>query len=59
MRTVILIAFALALAGCQTVPVNKPCGVIRDDLKTLQGKTPADQQRITIHTARGKAAGCW
>lgn len=57
----LIMAFVLAflLTGCQTAPVNKPCGVIRDDLRTVQGKTAADQQRIDIHHARGKAAGCW
>jgi len=59
MRGLILLAIAALLAGCQTAPVDKPCGVIRDDLKTVHGKTPADQQRIDIHTARGRAAGCW
>ena len=54
-----LIGIALLLAACQTVPVDRPCGVIRDDLRTVQGKTPADQQRIDVHHARGKAAGCW
>ena len=49
----------LPAGQCQTSPVDKPCGVIRDDLKTVQGKTPADQQRVDIHFARGKAAGCW
>ena len=55
----IILIMALALAACQTVPVDRPCGVIRDDLRTVQGKTPADQQRIDVHHARGKAAGCW
>lgn len=55
----IAILIALGLAACQTVPVDRPCGVIRDDLRTVQGKTPADQQRIDVHHARGKAAGCW
>lgn len=58
MKAAILSAL-LVLGGCQTVPVDRPCGVIRDDLRTAQGKTPADQQRIDIHFARGKAAGCW
>ena len=55
----IILIMALALAACQTAPVDKACGVIRDDLKTVQGKTPADQQRVDIHYARGKAGGCW
>ena len=54
-----LIGVALLLAACQTVPVDRPCGVIRDDLRTVQGKTSSDQQRIDVHHARGKAAGCW
>lgn len=49
----------VGLVGCQTVPVNRPCGVIRDDLRTVQGKSPGDQQRIDVHFARGRAAGCW
>lgn len=49
----------LPAGQCQTAPVDKPCGVIRDDLKTVQGRTPGDQQRIDVHYARGKAAGCW
>ena len=53
------ILIALGLAGCQTAPVDRPCGVIRDDLRTVQGRTPGDQQRIDIHHARGKAAGGW
>lgn len=59
MRAVILMAIAAILTGCQTVPVDRPCGVIRDDLKTVQGKTAPDQQRLDIHHARGRAAGCW
>ena len=57
-RVAILAVLALSLAGCQTVPVSRPCGVIKDDLRTVKGKTAADQQRIDIHTARFIAAGC-
>jgi len=56
---VMFIVAALALSGCQSSPVDRPCGVIRDDLKTVLGRTPGDQQRIDVHYARGKAAGCW
>lgn len=63
MRKVITIAAVCLLmlpAGqCQTVPVDKPCGVIRDDLKTVLATTPGGQQRLDVHYARGKAAGCW
>ena len=50
---------ALLLTGCQSVPVDRPCGVIRDSLKTVRGVTPADARRIDIHYERGRAAGCW
>ena len=59
MRAIILLALAALLAGCQTAPVDRPCGVIRDDLRTVQATTPAGQQRLDVHHARGKAAGCW
>lgn len=49
----------LPLAACQTVPVDRPCGVIRDDLATVKATTPGGQQRLDVHHARGKAAGCW
>lgn len=53
-------ALCIALAGCQTpAPVDKPCGVIRDDLKTVFATTPAGQQRLDIHFERGRSAGCW
>ena len=54
-----MIVIALALAGCQSVPVDRPCGVIRDDLKSVQATTPAGQQRLDIHFERGAAAKCW
>jgi hypothetical protein len=59
MRAVIAMVFCLGLTACQTAPVNRPCGVIRDDLKTVQGRTAGDQLRLDVHYARGKAAGCW
>ena len=52
-------ALAVALSACQSVPVNAPCGVIKDDLKTVRGATPADDLRVSIHYSRGRAAGCW
>lgn len=58
MRAVILLLL-LPLAACQTAPVDQPCGVIRDDLKTVQATTPAGQQRLDGHYERGRAAGCW
>lgn len=53
------VVFAVLLAGCQTVAVDRPCGVIRDSLRTVIGATPDDSRRITIHYERGRAAGCW
>ena len=58
MRALILLLM-LPLAACATAPVDKPCGVIRDDLKTVTATTPAGQQRLDVHHARGRAAGCW
>ncbi len=59
MRAVIVLVL-LALAGCQTpAPVDHPCGVIRDSLKTVRATTPTDQQRLDIHFERGVTAGCW
>jgi hypothetical protein len=48
------------LAACQTpVPVNRPCGVITDDLRGVTATDAAGQQRLGIHYVRGKAARCW
>jgi hypothetical protein len=59
MRALIIFSL-LALTACSTpVPVNRPCGVIIDSLKDVQGKTPADTRRIDIHFERGVAAKCW
>lgn len=58
MRTLILLLL-LPLAACTTAPVDKPCGVIRDDLKTVQAATSAGQQRLDVHYERGRAAKCW
>lgn len=60
MRAVILIAVALALAGCQPkAPAPTACGVIIDDLRDVKGKTPEDHRRIDRHFERGVGAGCW
>ena len=58
MRALIILA-ALALAGCATVPVDRPCGVIVDSLRDVKGATDADTRRIDVHYERGVAAGCW
>lgn len=58
MRALILLVL-LPLAACQTAPVDQPCGVIRDDLKTVLAITKEGQQRLDVHYQRGRAAGCW
>lgn len=52
---------ALLLMGmsCQTVPVNRPCGVITDSLQDVRGTTPEGDLRISQHFERGVAASCW
>lgn len=60
MRAAIAIAAVAALlSACQSAPVDRPCGVIRDSLLTVQATTPSGQQRLAIHFERGKVAGCW
>lgn len=58
-KIAVLAILALLATACQTVPVDRPCGVIRDSLKTVRGATPADARRIDVHFERGRAAGCW
>ena len=59
MRVAIVIA-ALALAGCATpVPVNSPCGVIKDSLIGVNATTPDGQRRLNVHHERGATVGCW
>jgi hypothetical protein len=53
------VTLALAGAACQTVPVDRPCGVIADSLRDVRGATPADVRRIDVHFERGVAAKCW
>lgn len=52
---------ALLLMGnaCQTVPVDRPCGVITDSLRDVHATTPAGETRLNIHFERGVSAGCW
>jgi starvation-inducible outer membrane lipoprotein len=54
-----LFVICFALSACATVPVNRPCGVIVDGLRDVQGKTPQDTRRIDVHFERGVAAKCW
>lgn len=59
MRLMIAGTLMLFLAACQSVPVDRPCGVITDDLRDVRGATPADTKRIDKHFERGVAASCW
>lgn len=59
MRTAAILLVALALAGCQSVPVDRPCGVIKDSLIGVNATTPAGQLRLNVHHERGAASGCW
>lgn len=59
MRALILIVAMLGLAGCQSVQVDKPCGVITDSLRDVHATTPAGETRLNIHFERGVSAGCW
>ena len=53
-------ALGTALAGCATTqPVNRPCGVIVDSLRTLTATTRDGNRRLADHFERGVAAGCW
>jgi hypothetical protein len=54
-----VVFLCMAFGACATVPVNRPCGVITDSLRDVQGKTPQDTRRIDVHFERGVAAGCW
>ena len=59
-RTMLLAVIVLAVAGCaKPASVLKPCGVIEDSLRDVEGKTRADQQRIDTHFERGVRASCW
>ncbi len=57
---IMVILFMVGLGACQSPPRDtRPCGVIRDSLSTVAATTAAAQQRLDIHFARGRAAGCW
>ena len=59
-RMTLLAVIALAAVGCaKPASVLKPCGVIEDSLRDVEGKTRADQQRIDTHFERGVRASCW
>lgn len=48
------------LGACQSLPRDtRPCGVIRDSLKTVNATTPEGQLRLAVHYERGRAVGCW
>jgi len=59
--SVAIVATVAGLAGgcTTTAPVDRPCGVIADSLKDVQGKRKQDRQRIDVHFEIGVRAGCW
>lgn len=59
MRALIVIMLLGVLAGCASVPVDKPCGVIRDSLSSVKATTAGGQQRLDVHYERGRSVGCW
>lgn len=52
-------AAGIALSGCASVPVNKPCGVVNDSLLGVEATTRDGDRRLALHYERGLAAGCW
>ena len=63
MTKLLLIAVVpLLLTGCAgmgALPVDQPCGVLRDSLADVRGRTAKGDQRIAEHFERGVRAGCW
>lgn len=60
MRKALIVTIgALALAGCTTTGVNKPCGVISDSLGDVRATTRDGDRRLAAHYEAGVAAGCW
>jgi hypothetical protein len=55
----LMAALGTALAGCASLPVDKPCGVITDSLETVTATTRDGNRRLADHFERGVAAGCW
>lgn len=43
----------------QTLPVDTPCGVIKDSLKDVNATTRDGNHRLAVHFVRGETAGCW
>lgn len=59
------IGIALLVGACalnpgpSTLQVAHPCGVLKDSLSDVRGRTRAGDERITKHFEAGVAAGCW
>lgn len=51
----------IGLSACASPPqpVDKPCGVITDDLGNVHATTTGGEKRISQHFERGVEAGCW
>ena len=59
MIALLLVALGGVVTGCASAPVNKPCGVLTDNLATVEAKTRDGERRISRHFEAGVRAGCW
>ena len=60
LRLLLTLSTLALLTGCfQTVPVDKPCGVLDDSLANVQATTSDGNRRIDTHFEAGVRAGCW
>ena len=61
MRALLHLLYLLPLAACAPgpLPVDRPCGVILDNLGDVQATTSEGNRRIDAHFEAGVAAGCW
>ena len=60
LRPLLTLPTLVLLTGClQTVPVDKPCGVLDDPLANVQATTSDGNRRIDTHFEAAGRAGCW
>jgi hypothetical protein len=55
----LLVALGAVLGACASVPVDRPCGIIRDSLGDVTATTRDGERRISRHFEAGVRAGCW
>jgi len=54
------VALGAVLGACaSSVPVDRPCGIIRDSLMDVTATTRDGERRISRHFEAGVRAGCW